>query len=65
MFSKTILIAGAMLAASVSGASATTYQIAISGSCDTLTLTNSNGIVVGVSNAPSCDDSNLIGTRQK
>ncbi len=55
----------ALLAATATGASAKTYNIAITEACDTLTLTVTDDVVVGTSNATGCDDSYEIGTVAK
>ncbi len=59
------LIATALLLATATAASAATYNISFSNTCDTLTLTETDGVVVGVSDAPSCDDSYEVGTVAK
>jgi hypothetical protein len=59
-------MASALLIATVTAASAKTYNIAITNTCDTLTLTETDGVVVGVSNATNgCDDSYEIGSAAK
>jgi hypothetical protein len=59
-------MAAALFAAPASGAGAQTYNIAVDGGCDTLTLTLAGGIVAGVSNgADGCDDSDVVGYQAK
>ena len=65
---RTGLIAAAVLVASAGIALAGgrfkngTVNISIDGTCDTLTLTDTNGVIVGQSNAPNgCDDGYEIG----
>jgi hypothetical protein len=66
MLNRSFFVATALLASISTGAAAKTYNIAISGSCDTLTLTVTSDIVVGTSNAPNgCDDSYEVGTTAK
>jgi hypothetical protein len=63
MSARTTLIAATILAASVSGAFAQTYNISITGACDKDTITVSNGFVYGQSTVANCDNSNLVGLR--
>jgi hypothetical protein len=67
MLNKTALLAAAILAISASVAGAqTTYNISITGACDTLSLTlDTDGVVVGQSNKSGCDYSNMIGYQAK
>src|SRR5437016_14282242 len=66
MLKTRFFVAAVVIAAPASLANAATYNIAIAASCDTLTLTVSNGVVVGQSNAPNnCDDGNMIGYTAK
>jgi len=61
MFSKTALFVATLLLGSTCIASAATYNISITGACDTLTLTVNDGVVVGQSNSSGCDDGNEVG----
>jgi hypothetical protein len=66
MLMKTLFLAAtAAIAASAGVANAATYNIQIDGACDYLSLTVSQGIVVGVSSATDCDDGNMIGYTAK
>jgi len=47
------------------GDSARPYNIQLAGFCDALTLTVTAGVVVGQSNASSCDDGNMVGYQAK
>jgi hypothetical protein len=57
-----LALAALLLAASAGGANAATYNISITGFCDTEVLTTNGDVVVGQSNASSCDTGNLVGT---
>ncbi len=65
MLNRSFLVAAAVLACSGTGAAARTYHIAISGACDTLTLTETNDVVLGVSDASDCDDSYEVGSKAR
>jgi len=66
MLNRIALLAATILAASASAVWAqTTYNISITGACDTEVLTLDNGIVVGQSATSGCDYSNLIGFQAK